>query len=239
MRGLKAKYLGHAGAVIAVAVLAFAAGARPASATVLGTNTYNLTDDNCSGGCLTATSPSAGTVTVSDVSANTVQVAVQLASGFYFLHTGYAISFGFNITGNPTITSYSVTNSSDWSNVMGPSAYQMDGFGNFGYGLLCTVCGHGGSTLGVDPTSLTFDISASGLTAADLAALSMPKGSSTDLVSFGADVYSTATGYTGPVGSGPPPVISTPEPGALVLFGAGLLMCGVFAALRRRGVRQS
>lgn len=233
MTRLKTKYLSRAGGVITLAVLALAAAPPPASASITPppSSTYNFTIDHCSGsgGCF-GTATSLGTVTVSD-SGSEVNVDVQLAQGIYFLNTGLGATFGFNIAGNPSITDQSLP--TGWTlNSTSAGAVHMDGFGDFGYGVDCNspVCGTGGSGATSNPTSLSFNISGN-FDAADLAALSSGGSPS---VFFAADVYSSLTGNTGPIGAVGEQT-TVPEPATLALFAVGLALLGL--ALRRRARR--
>lgn len=214
------------GVLCALGVFAFfTAGAHVASA-----STYTFDIDHCTGGC---GSGSLGTLSVSDVTVSgnaEVQVDVQLASGLYFVNTGGSNGLGgslvFNIAGNPTITDEAMP--SGWQlESTDAGSIHMDGFGYFGYGLNCTACGSGASNLASDPSSLTFDLSGN-FDAASLADLST-KGNPS--VYFGADVYSSITGNTGPIGS-LTTASSVPEPSSLAMLGGGLVGVGVF--FRRR-----
>lgn len=211
------------------ALLVFTLGATSASASTI----YTFNVDHCGGGCQVGNQPM-GTITVSDVTINNnpeVQVAVQLASGFYFVNTGLGASFAFDIAGGPTITDHTTPSNFTWENVTAGNIHtgsvHMDGLGYLDYGLNCTGCGNGGSNPTNNPTSLTFDISGN-FTAASLATLS--EGGSPD-VYFAADVYSSAMGNTGAIGSSSS-VTPTPEPTSLLLLGFGLVGISVYGKRR-------
>jgi hypothetical protein len=135
---------------------------------------------------------------------------------------------GFDLIGNPTIAVSNLT--TGWSLLSTTAGnLQFDGFGNMDYALVCGACGSGGSN--PQPGSLSFDVTAAGLTPGSFEELSrIPPGSAQAY--FVADILGT-TGNTGPVGATLTSITTIPEPGSLALLGAGVLLLA-FSRLRFR-----
>jgi hypothetical protein len=184
---------------------------------------YDLTLDDCSGGCGTAPF---GTVTVvQGTSSSIVDINVTLASGESFANTGAGAALGFNISGDPSVTLGDFTTGFG----VGPTMAHLDGTGTFDYTAVCTGCGNGGSPPNLSgPLNFTVTVGSGTLAPSDFVA--------NDLGNFfSVDILGT-TGNTGDVAStGPSSPSVTPEPGAVVLYGTGLIAFG--ALLRRRNHR--
>ena len=217
------------------AILALALSASPAAADAL----YTLNQ----GGSLGPTPGTYGTVNLHQVGSGSsayVTVTVTLAAGSKFVGTGAGYAITWNITGNPALSSVTVTsaNAANFT-VQGfnPSAggyarYKASPFTGgscgattascFMYAIDYNISGSGGSD-----TSLVFDVKKSGgLLLSDFAA-------SSSGYYFAADIL--FAGKTGNVASNGPPVY-VPEPGTLMLVGAGI---GGVAAYRRRRRKQA
>jgi len=206
-----------------VAILALVALAPAANATII----YDLTVDNCTGGCNPNPGTSMGTVQLDQSGAGNVLVTVTLVSPLWFVNTGLQNTIDFNLAGiasGVTAGSFSNANFSLTSGTAG--ALHFDGFGDFQYSIqLNTAQGAGGA---VNASPLTFHILATGLTEASFTA------NSKNAV-FGVDVYNTVNGNTGPIGTtGSTP--TTPEPISSVLVGTGLIS---LFFLRRRASKKA
>ncbi len=195
-----------------------ALGALPAAADEF---TYSLTSDACSGGCGTAPF---GTVDVKAIGGGTngageVQVTVTLSAGDKFVNTGAAPAFGFNLVSpfDETITLSGITSGFSATSPQTAGSIHTGGFKNFEYEVECASCGSGGSHPDAGP--LTFDVTESGLLAADFAQLSTGNGGTAAY--FVADILGTDC-HTGAVGAIDPGTInrsSTPEPTSIILLG--------------------
>jgi PEP-CTERM motif len=191
---------------------------------------FELTSDHCSGdgGCIPIDGDSAGTITVTDLGSGSLEFDVALNAGYELIQTGQDATLAFDLQGNPTIVYSGLT--ANWAVVNGTGggnltqaagALHMDGTGTFEYGVTCKplACGAGGS----DPAgqTLTFTITASGLTLDSVQQNSF-------LQFFGVDVINTVSGNTGFVDAsfggctGPDCQPDVPEPQSLALVGLGL-----------------
>src|SRR5262245_47753063 len=145
----------------AVGALSLAGGIAFPTASEANTVTYEFHSDHCTGGCLTGQTLG-GTVKLTDGAAgtNSVDVLVTLLNGNAFVNGGQDASFGFNLTGDPTIT-YSAV-SSGWApvgpNPTGAQVLHLDGTGDFGYGLECSGGQGNGANSCLKITTLSFTI---------------------------------------------------------------------------------
>jgi hypothetical protein len=233
--------------------------ATPASAvpiTVSGT----LTSDHCDpkpNGCGAGTLGQLGgfgTVTVFDNglgtgnNIGTLDFTVQLINNNKF-RQGAAVTFGFDLIGNPTITYTNLPTSvppGTWAlpnsigNTQTATTLQADGFGDLEYGI--QLLGAGGSCNALCPSLLTFSISAAGLDWTDLGELS-----SQGNAIMVADIISGSTGNTGWVDlttalipgqqctncAAPGPIAGAGLPGLVVA------LFGMIGLARRRRNRQT
>lgn len=198
--------------------------------------TYSLTSDHCTGGCsnVSGSQASFGSVTVSDLGGGMLGFAVSLLNGSTFINTGFPLTFGFGLAGNPTVT-YSNLNAG-WlipnmtganrqaanTALSGPSAYTMSATGAWEYGILWSAQGGASGTGG----PLTFEIAAAGLTLASIE--QNLRGNF-----FAVDIRSGTTGNTGIVDASL--ALSVPEPETYAMLVAGLALMG-FTARRRIGI---
>jgi hypothetical protein len=208
-----------------------AATTLPAKGVTVATGTFF--SDHCTNLC----GPQANgfaTITATDHENGTIDIAIAFLNGNNFANGGQDVVFGFNLVGNPTITYSGLSASFSIPGVIpvnqqNAGVLAADGFGNFEYGIEGTWSGGNG------PTSASFSISGAGLTLASFAELSTtPPG---DTLAFMVlDILSGTNGRTGFVDlSGGPTPFSVPEvpiPGAVWLFGTGLV--GLYLLNRRR-----
>ena len=175
--------------------------------------TYNLTSDHCTGGCATAP---IGTETLTQ-NGTTVDVTVDLAAGYSFAKTGAADdqAFKFNATG-VVLGDITVNQNAPAPKILAADAGALngDGTGNFGFGIICSNCGPGGSD--TFSTDIIFHVAS-----ATIADLTAPNNLG---IIFVADVLAP-NGNTGPVDATTP----VAEPGTLLLLGSGLAGIGAWS----------
>src|SRR5262245_58556344 len=116
--------------ILAAALLAATALVPAQAATMTGF----FTSDHCTGGC--GTPPFASLSVVEGV--DSLAVTLTMLNGNTIINTGFPLSFGFNLAGDPTITFSGLTAgfSVVGGNPQSAGDYQVDGFGNFEYGVL-------------------------------------------------------------------------------------------------------
>jgi hypothetical protein len=173
-----------------------------------------------------------GTVTVTQSAANTLQYVVTLADGYNFTDTGGHYAFSFALQNAPSITTFTAapayTLSTSANNIKNAP------FDGFDYGVNCPSCSSSGGSS--NPTSLSFTVAKTGLTASmvDFATDTY----NSNHIYFAADVIKTKNcsgSCTGVVGAYMQQTAgAVPEPAAW-----GLMIMGIFAAggamrLRRR-----
>ena len=219
--------------------------AGPAAADLL----YTLDQDHCTGGC--GATPF-GDVRLHQVASGDVQVTVTLTDSNRFMGTsGAGDAFLFNLTGFPDISGPGVlvfTTAGfalDPATSDPPNLFHADGTGSWMYGINCVVCGSGGSNPNAGP--LVFDVNLAGLTVNDFIATTTGGNGNTgsngnffavDLCSSFGSGPNGGCANTGDVagntpGAVVPPIGEAPEPGTLLLFGAGLLALANLRSKRR------
>lgn len=229
------------------ALMAMALAIAPAAQA---TTTYTLNVDYCSTGCLFG--GTGGTISLQQNGSNDVTVTVNLSTVDFHGFAGLT-SFVWNLGGLATGTVVTIANlagdgGGTWSSSPLTSVHE-DGAGTFGYGVNCSTCGP--QSGGVDVTSISFDVLASGLTEASFNFLS--SGGSPSAY-FAASVFNpdapnggSCTGVIGADGNSTPEnggsntgnglcggnLQQTPEPHSLALAGLGLLVAG-FARRKTR-----
>jgi hypothetical protein len=179
---------------------------------------FDLTSDHCTGGCGT---PPFGTVSVTQNGSN-VDFILDLANGFSYAKTGAVDfqAFKFNATG-VVLGDISVTQTFAGQTLAAQTgAFNGDGTGAFTFGIACTTCGNGASAI---TSNIVFSIA--NATIADVTA---PNALGNIFV---ADVFSSATGNTGPVDVH---VAAIPEPSTWAMLILGFFGVG-FMAYRRKG----
>ena len=180
---------------------------------------FDLTSDHCTGGCGTAPF---GTVDVTQVGTG-VHIVVDLTNAVGWAKTGAADdqAFKFNATGVVLGDITVVQTFAGQTLAAQTGAFNGDGTGNFSFGIACTTCGGGTSTV----VSSNIDFTIANATIADVTAVNNLGNI------FVADVLGS-NGNTGPVDASVASAIPEPSTWAMMIlgfFGVG------FMAYRRKG----
>jgi PEP-CTERM motif len=160
-------------------------------------------------------------ITTTGEPANTVKVTETLTGATQFVSTGAGYALAFSVTGNATLTIGSLTTGFSVGNAHSGHSESTDGAGLFEYWIACNGCGSGASAP-IERGPLSFTASASGLTPESFEVLNNKN------YYLASDVLATYTGNVEATGFTP----MSPEPGALTLFGSGLI--GLSLIFRRR-----
>jgi hypothetical protein len=177
-----------------------------------------------------------GWVNVTDSGADSLKYVVTLASNFNFVDTGSHEAFAFSLKGNPTISIPSANPLPSGLSLLTHLDNVADApFGKFDYAITCpSTCApsNPGYTGGTTPSSLTFYITAPGLTDSWVDVATKQYGDHD--IYFAADIIKTkdcSNNCTGAVGAF---TFSdaVPEPATWAMMITGVF--GVGAALRRR-----
>ena len=195
----------------ALAIVVFTLGSAP-SASGTSCSGFNLSDNNL------GLSGSVGCVTVSNSGANQVTVTITMNVGFSIKLNGGDVAFngpsGLTLSDASTVSIESGLFKGAFTKLRDDQ--NIDGFGKFAFDY-ANIKGQPGGIVSADVISFT--LTATGLTASQFTSFAIH--------------FCTASGtncgpMTGFAQSGPP--LTTPEPGAMVLLGTGLLG---LASLRR------
>lgn len=183
------------------------------------------------------------TITATQAGTGVIDIGISMLNGNTFSGGGFPLAFGFNLTGNQTITYSNLSPNFVVANGTGTGgltqtagAFGVDGFGTFEYGVDYTGSGSSGNP----PTSLSFTITdGASLTLASFAQLSTnPPGDTAAF--FVLDIFSGTNGRTGAVdvsGGGTPfDITPVPLPPALPLFIAGMIGLGWLGKRKRKGL---
>jgi hypothetical protein len=199
----------------AVALLSMLGPISTAKANVVLTS--NLTQDNCTGGCLNGITPF-GSVTISQTTTGAdLVVNVQLGSPYFFNDSTGLEAFVFNPVGTLGIVASTLP-----TGFTAGGSVMEDGFKQFTTSISYT----GPKTV----QSLTFDVDVSNTFLLDSSDFVLSTGSGGTKALFAADI--TGNGNTGPVGA-LTLTTAVPEPSTWAMMILGL--CGIgFMAYRRK-----
>ncbi len=204
---------------LTLALVVLAAGlivAAPAAQAI----TFNLTSDHCTNLC-GPLGTIFGTVTLVQ-DGSQVDFTVTLSSGFEFAKTGAVDdqAFKFNDFANPGLlaTAIHLTAPATPLLIGDKGAFNGDGTGDFGFGIICPACAGGASDAFPGPIKFFVDNSlVSDFTTANAAGNV-----------FVVDIYNSATtgvgaGNTGPIDASTP----VAEPSSLFFAGAAMVLAGM------------
>jgi|SRR5579862_1710244 len=190
-------------------------------------STTSLVTSGCSSGCTTP--PFALITLTQDIDLVSVDVTIALGSdsnGAYHFHKASDpnhFAFGFDLSGNPTVTFSNLTAGFTAAGTE-PGSYSAAPFGTFDYALKCTGCGSGYGGGLVGPLSFTITPTSGSITPASFITNSSGHLFTVDIVDF--------NGNSGNVSDA---AAVTPEPSTMLLVGASLLaLAGIGSRFRLR-----
>ena len=189
--------------------------------------TFNLTSDHCTGSC-GPTGTTFGTVELVANGTGGVDFTVTLNSPFEFAKTGAANDQAFKFNGVNTVLVTDITVTSPASPVLtgDAGAFNGDGTGDFGFGIICAACGGGSSSAFSGPIKFTVASSV-------VSDFTIPNAAGQVFV---ADIFNSATsgpgfGNTGPVDAS---TANVAEPGSLFFFGSAMALAGMLGRRWKR-----